>query len=370
MARVTNFNPGPAGLPLPALERAAGELLDYAGTGMSIMEHSHRGKAYDAVHREALSLLRELLGIGDDRHVLFVQGGASQLFATVPMNFLAPGRSADYLVTGHWSERAVEEARLVAGIQGGGVRVAASSKEGSTFRRLPSAAEIAAGLDRNATYVHVTTNNTIFGTQWPSEPDVGQVPLVADMCSDFLWRKHDVSRYGLMYAGAQKNLGPSGVSVVVVTKALLEQARTDIPTIFRFKAFADTDSLLNTPPTFGVYLVRNVLSWIKSVGGLAQIEAWNREKAALLYGAIDAQPDYFRAPVDPAARSFMNVVFRLPTEALDDQFVQETERAGMVGLKGYRSTGGIRVSMYNAVSVADVQKLVAFMQDFAARNRP
>jgi phosphoserine aminotransferase len=368
MARVSNFNAGPAGLPLPALERARDELLDFAGTGMSIMEHSHRGKAYDAVHHEAIALMRELLGLGDDRHVLFLQGGATQMFAQVPMNFLAPGKSVDYIVSGHWSERAVEEAQLVAGIQGGTVRVAGTSKEGTTFRRLPTPAEIS--IDPDAVYAHFTTNNTLVGTQWFHEPDVGRVPLVADVSSDLLWRKHDVSKYALMYGGAQKNVGPSGVTIVIVTKELLERARTDIPTIFRFKTIAEANSLYNTPPTFGIYLARNVLAWIKSVGGLAQIEAWNREKAALLYGALDDAPDYYRAPVAKEARSVMNVVFRLPTPALDEKFAKDAEKAGLVGLKGHRSTGGIRASLYNAVSVADVKKLVAFMTDFEAKNRP
>ncbi len=368
MARVSNFNAGPAGLPLPALERARDELVDFAGTGMSIMEHSHRGKAYSGVHFEAMGLLRELLAVPESHHILFMQGGATQMFAQVPMNFLAPGKSVDYIVTGHWSERAVEEARLVAGIQGGAVRIAASSKEkdGIAYRRLPTPAEI--HIDPAAVYAHFTTNNTIFGTQWFAEPDVGSVPLVADVSSDILWRKVDVSKYALMYGGAQKNVGPSGVTIVIVARSMLERARTDIPGPFRFKTFADNDSLYNTPPTFGIYLMRNVLAWIKSVGGLAQIEAWNREKAALLYGAIDAAPDYYGAPVDRSARSVMNVVFRLPTPALDELFVKQAEQAGMVGLKGYRSTGGIRASLYNAVTVADVEKLVAFMKDFAARN--
>jgi phosphoserine aminotransferase len=366
--RVSNFNAGPAGLPTPALERAAAELLDFAGTGMSIMEHSHRGKAYEGVHNEAIALLKELLGIGDDRAVLFMQGGASQQFAIVPMNLLGAGKSADYIVTGHWSERALDEARTVATLLGGAVRQAGSTKDGKTYRRIPAASELQ--LDPNAAYVHMTTNNTIFGTQWFSEPDVGKVPLVADLSSDFLWRKHDVSKYALMYAGAQKNVGPSGVAVVVIRKDLLEAARKDIPAIFKYTTFAENNSLYNTPPTFGIYLMRNVLAWIKSVGGLAQIEKWNREKGALLYGAIDADADFYRCPVDKAARSLMNIVFRLPSEALEEKFVKDAEKAGMVGLKGHRSVGGIRVSAYNAVSVDDIKKLVGFMKEFSAKNRP
>jgi phosphoserine aminotransferase len=370
MTRVVNFNAGPAGLPLPALERARDELVEFQGTGMSIMEHSHRGKAYDQVHAEALSLLRSLYGVPDSHHILFLQGGATQMFAQVPMNFLAPGKSVDYLVTGHWSERAVEEAKLVAGLQGGTVRIAVNvkEKEGIAFRRIPAASEIA--IDPGATYAHFTTNNTIYGSQWASEPDVGGVPLVADVSSDVMGRKVDVSRYALMYGGAQKNLGPSGVTVVIVAKSFLEKARKDIPSPFRFQVYADANSLYNTPPTFGIYLMRNVLAWIRDSGGVEQIEAWNREKARLLYAAIDAAPDYYVGPVEKSARSMMNVVFRLPTPALDEQFVKEATAAGMVGLKGYRSTGGIRASLYNAVSVADVAKLVAFMESFAAKNRP
>jgi phosphoserine aminotransferase len=297
-----------------------------------------------------------------------MQGGASQQFATLPMNFLAAGKSADYLLTGHWSERAFEEAKLVAALQGGAVRSAASSKDGKTYKRIPAQGEIT--IDPNAVYAHMTTNNTIFGTQWFSEPEVGKVPLIADMSSDFLWRKHDVSRYAMMYAGAQKNVGPSGVAVVVVRKDLVDAGRKDIPTIFRYATFAENNSLYNTPPTFGIYLIRNVLAWIKSIGGLAQIESWNREKGELLYGTIDAEPDYYRGPVDRAARSLMNIVFRLPSEALEESFVKQAEKAGMVGLKGHRSVGGIRVSAYNAVSVADIRKLCAFMKDFSAKNRP
>lgn len=362
MTRVINFNAGPAGLPLPALERAREELLDFAGSGMSIMEHSHRGKQYEGVHNEAIALLRELLDVPADYEVLFMQGGASHQFAILPMNLLPAGKSADYILTGHWSERAYEEAQLV-----GKVRVAATTKQDKTFRRVPKPSELQ--LDPQAAYVHITTNNTIYGTQWFAEPDTGKVPLVADMSSDFIWRKHDVRRYGLIYAGAQKNVGPSGVAVVLVRKELVEAGRTDIPVIFRYGTFAKNNSLFNTPPTFAIYLMRNVLAWVKSIGGLAELERRNREKGKVLYDAIDANPEYFRAPVDKDSRSLMNPVFRLPTEALEEQFVKEAQKAGMVGLKGHRSVGGIRVSMYNAVSPDDVRTLVGFMKEFAAKNR-
>jgi phosphoserine aminotransferase len=357
MSRVSNFNAGPAALPLPVLERARDELLEYEGSGMSIMEHSHRGKVYEGVHNEAIALLRELAGVPDTHHVLFMQGGAHAQFALVPMNFLG-GRSADYIHTGTWSKGAIEEAKLF-----GTVRIAAQTDA----TRVPRADELS--LDPNAAYVHVTSNNTIEGTQFHYDPDTGGVPLVADMSSDILWKKPDVSRYALIYAGAQKNLGPSGVVVVIARKDFVESGKKDIAKIFKYSTFAAQNSLYNTPPTFAIYLVRNVLSWIKGVGGLAQIQAWNEEKAGKLYAALDAHADFYRAPVEKASRSTMNVVFRLPSEPLEEQFVKDATRAGLVGLKGHRSVGGIRASLYNAVTVADVEKLVGFMDEFARAKR-
>lgn len=361
MARAYNFNAGPAGLPLPALERAQRELLDFEGTGMSIMEHSHRGKAYEAVHNEAIQLLRDLLTIPDDYNVLFLQGGASQQFAMVPMNLLPAGKSADYILTGGWSEKAYEEAGRV-----GTARVAATTAVDKRYTRVPSQEELQ--LDPAAAYVHMTSNNTLFGTQWHRLPEVGQVPLVADMSSDFLWRKVDVSKFALIYAGAQKNIGPSGVTVVLARKALVDASRKDIPTIFRYATHAANNSLYNTPPTFGIYLMRNVLAYIKEIGGLDEVEKRNRKKADLLYGTIDEQADFFRAPVEKASRSTMNVVFRLPNEALEKQFLTEATAQRMIGLAGHRSTGGIRVSLYNAVTVEMVEKLVSFMKDFSKRS--
>jgi phosphoserine aminotransferase len=364
--RVPNFNPGPAALPLPVLERARDELIDFQGSGMSIMEHSHRGKHYEAVHNEAIALLREIAGIGDSHHVLFLQGGASLQFAMLPMNLVPPGRSADYVNTGNWSQRAIEEAQALAEMgMGGKVRIAATTQS-DKFTRVPRKDEIAAEV--GAAYLHITTNNTIEGTQYHYLPETGKVPLVADMSSDFLCRKLDLTRFGLIYAGAQKNLGPSGVTLVVARKDLVEPGRKELPAIFRYATFAAANSLYNTPPTFAIYLVRNVLAWIKSVGGLAQIEAWNQEKARLLYAAIDARPDYYRCPVAKDARSLMNVVFRLPTPALEEQFVKEAGKAHLEGLKGHRSVGGMRASLYNAVTVKDVQTLCGFMDEFARQN--
>ncbi len=358
MSRVHNFNAGPAALPLAALERARDEMIEFQGSGMSIMEHSHRGKEYEAVHNEAISLLRGMLGVPDTHDVLFLQGGASQQFAMVPMNLLKPGRSADYVITGGWSEKAHEEAARV-----GTVRVAKTTVEDKRYTRIPRQDEL--NLDANAAYVHVTTNNTLFGTQWHYTPDVGNVPLVADMSSDFLWKKFDVSRYAMIYAGAQKNIGPSGVVVAIIRKDLIEAGRSDIPVIFRYGTHSKNNSLYNTPPTFGIYMIRNVLAWLQGIGGLAEIEVRNRKKGDVLYSAIDTAPDYYRAPVAKDSRSLMNVVFRLPTEELEDKFVAAAKKEGFVGLKGHRSVGGIRVSMYNAVSVESVEKLAEFMGRFA-----
>ncbi len=356
--RVINFNAGPAGLPLPALVRARDELLDFQGSGMSVMEHSHRGREYESVHDEAISLLTGLLGIPSTHQVLFLTGGASQQFAQVPMNFLTPDTGADYLITGGWSEKAFDEAKFY-----GKPRVAATTVTADKrYTRVPRQAELQ--LDPRAGYVHLTSNNTLFGTQWHTFPDVGHVPLVADMSSDFLWKKLDVSRFSFIYAGAQKNLGPSGVLIAVADKDFIARGRKDIPKIFRYTTHAENNSLYNTPPTLAIYLVRNVLAWVRDVGGLSQLEKWNREKADVLYGAIDRNADFYRAPVERESRSVMNVVFRLPTEELDTAFVSEAKKQGMVGLKGHRLTGGIRVSMYNAVSVDNVRTLTSFMDHF------
>jgi phosphoserine aminotransferase len=357
MARVKNFNAGPAALPLPALERAHAELLDYAATGMSIMEHSHRGKAYEAVHNEAVALIRELLVVPESYDVLFLQGGASAQFAWVPMNLLAAGKSADYVLTGTWAKKAFGEAKSV-----GTVRSAASTEVDGKFPRVPTQQELQ--LDPNAAYLHFTSNNTIAGTQFFTYPDGGAVPLIADMSSDIMWRPTDVTKFGLIYAGAQKNLGPSGVTLVIVRKDLVEGGRKDIPKIFQYRTHAAENSLYNTPPTFGIYLLRNVLAHVKEQGGLAAMEKHNREKAALLYQAIDARPDFYRCPVDKDSRSLMNVVFNLPTAELEAEFIAASQKAGMVGLKGHRSVGGVRASIYNACPREWVQGLVDFMAEF------
>jgi len=375
MTRALNFNAGPAALPLPALERAKAELLEFADSGMSVMEHSHRGKEYEAVHNEALSLVRELLEVPDEYDVLFMQGGATQQFATLPLNFVPVGKSADYVVTGAWGEKAVSEGQLAARLGGSSVRVAADTGEGEgkskKYRRVPSANEVK--VEAGASYVHLTSNETIHGVQYATEPGArfpltGIVPLVCDMSSDFMWRKIDVSRFALIYAGAQKNIGPSGVVVVVASKDFVATGRKDLPTIFQYRVAAENNSLYNTPPTFGIYLIRNVLSWVKGEGGLAEMEKRNREKGRLLYGVIDAHAGFYACPVERASRSLMNIVFRLPTEALEEKFVAEAKKHRMVGLKGHRSVGGIRVSSYNAVSVEWVKSLVELMTQFAKDN--
>lgn len=361
VSRVINFNAGPAGLPAPALHRAKEELLDFEGTGMSIMEHSHRGKAYEAVHQATKSLVRELFGVPDSHEVLFLQGGASALFALVPLNFLLPGSSADYIITGVWSQKALAEAKLL-----GEARTAGTGQVSGKFVHIPKQDELE--LRGDAAYVHMTSNNTIAGTQWHWWPKTGSVPLVCDMSSDILSRRLDVSEFGLIYAGAQKNLGPSGVVLVIVRKDWLAQASTEIPVIFRFATHAENDSLYNTPPTFSIYLMRNVLDWMKGEGGLAAMERRNTEKAELLYGAIDASGGFYASPVEREARSQMNIVWRLPSEALEERFAKEATAAGLVGLKGHRSVGGLRASTYNAVGVEDVRALVSFMNDFRTKN--
>lgn len=361
MNRVHNFGAGPAGLPLPALVQAQAEFLDFEGTGMSIMEHSHRGKAYEKVHNEAISLLRELIGIPDTYDVAFVQGGASAQFAMVPMNFLPQGKSADYVVTGTWSERAIAEAQIV-----GKARVAATTVKDKKYTRVPTQAELS--LDTNAAYVHYTTNNTIFGTQFHAVPNVGAVPLIADMSSDFMWKPFDISPFTFVYAGAQKNIGPAGIAVVIGKKDFIASARKDIPIIFRYATHTENNSLYNTPPTFSIYLIRNVLAHVKATGGLAAMEKKNRDKASLLYGTIDELSSFYVAPVENASRSTMNIVFRLPTEDLEKKFVSEAQAKKMIGLAGHRSAGGIRVSAYNAVELESIEVLTDFMRGFAKAN--
>jgi phosphoserine aminotransferase len=358
--RSWNFYAGPATLPLSALERARDEMIDWAGTGMSVMETSHRSKEYDAVHHEAMDLFRELLGLDDDHVVLFLQGGASLQFAMVPMNFIPKGGSADYVITGSWAEKAFKEANIVAK-----ARIAGTS-EGNGFTRVPAQHEL--DLDLAAAYVHITSNNTIKGTQYHEFPDPGAVPMVADMSSDLLWRPFDANRFALIYAGAQKNLGPSGVTAVIVKRSWVEKANSGLPTMLRYGIHLKEESLYNTPPTFSIYIVRNVLQWVKAEGGLAAMERRNRAKAELLYGVIEGSSGFYRCPVEPASRSVMNVVWRLPSEELEGKFLGEAKTNRMFGLKGHRSVGGCRASIYNAMGIDGLEALASFMKDFAQRN--
>jgi len=371
MKRTINFNAGPAALPLPALERARDEFLDFAGSGMSVMEHSHRGKEYEAVHNEAIALVRELLGVPANYEVLLLQGGATALFAQIPMNLLDKGATAQYLVTGAWGEKALGEAKVVSAMFGASVAIQSlgvgEGKEKS-YTRVPAPPGVK--VDPGSAYLHITSNETIHGVEYNVDPSrafpaTGAVPLIADMSSDFLWRPFDVTKFGMVYAGAQKNIGPSGVVVAVVSKELLDRGRKDIPKIFQFRTHAENKSLYNTPPTFGVYMVRNVLSWLKGLGGLSAMEKINRKKAARLYGVIDGNAEFFRSPVERESRSVMNVVFRLPTPELEERFIAEAKKQGMIGLKGHRSVGGIRVSIYNAVPYEWVETLASFMEAFA-----
>ncbi len=360
MSQTWNFYAGPATLPAPALERAKDEIPNWENTGMSVMETSHRSAEYDVVHYGAMNLLKELLGLDDDHQVLFLQGGASTQFAMLPMNFIPEGGSADYVNTGTWSQKALKEANIVAS-----GRIAGSS-EAEGFSRIPNQAEL--DLDPDAAYAHITSNNTIKGTQYHDFPDTGSVPLVADMSSDILWRPIDANRFHLIYAGAQKNIGPSGVTIVIIRKSWIEKAIQGLPTMLSYGTYSAKDSLYNTPPTFSIYMVRNVLEWLKGNGGLAAMEKTNRAKGDLLYGVFEDSAGFYSSPVAKDSRSYMNVVFRLPSEELEAKFVAEAKAVGMVGLKGHRSVGGCRASIYNAMPLEGVQFLADFMKEFARAN--
>ena len=358
MSRAFNFASGPAALPEPVLQRAKAEFLDWGSARASVMEVSHRGKEFIALAEKAERDLREILSVPSNYKVLFLQGGATQHFAQIPMN-LANGKVADYLVTGHWGEKSVKEAAPYCTVQ-----IVANSAS-AKFMQLPPRA--AWQLDANAAYFHYTPNETIAGVEIHEVPDVGAVPIIADMSSTLLSRPLDVSKFGLIYAGAQKNIGPSGVVVLIIRDDLLERCPKSIPNIFNYAAHAKEGSMLNTPPTFAWYLAGLNFEWIKSEGGLTAIGERNRCKAELLYGYIDGS-GYYSNPVEVAARSWMNVPFRLQDEALDDRFLKESEAAGLLALKGHRSVGGMRASIYNAMPLAGVEALINFMKDFAARN--
>jgi phosphoserine aminotransferase len=367
-----NFNAGPAALPLAALERAKEELLDFEGSGMSVMEHSHRGKVYEKVHHEATALVAEHLGTPlSTWDVLFVQGGASTAFAQIPMNFLEAGKTADHVIHGAWGEKAIAEARTMKALGGGEAAVAATTRrDDKSYVRVARDSELK--LTKDAAYVHVTSNETIHGIEYALGPETPfpktEAPLVVDMSSDILGRAIDAASFDIIYAGAQKNIGPSGVTIVAIKKELTARGRTDIPTIFQYRTAAENQSLYNTPPTFGIYLVRNTLTWLASIGGVPGIEARNRKKAGAIYAAIDGSGGFYRCPVEVPSRSIMNIVWRLPTPELEESFLKEATAAGMIGLKGHRSVGGIRASTYNAVEPEWCDALASFMGEFARKR--
>ncbi|RMH71100.1 MAG: 3-phosphoserine/phosphohydroxythreonine transaminase [Gemmatimonadetes bacterium] len=363
MGRVYNFSAGPSTLPLPALEQIQRDFIDYQGTGMGVMEMSHRGKEFKKIFEDTKIMLREVYEIPENFHILFTTGGASMQFAMIPMNFLGEG-SADYIDTGSWSSKAIKEAK----IQGKSYRVAASTKgEDGVYRRIPKQEEL--NLDKNARFVHITTNNTIFGTQYHTIPDTGGIPIIADMSSDIMYKKIDFTPFGMIYAGAQKNLGPAGVTLVLLRDDMVDRIADGLPTMLTYKTYIEKDSMFNTPPCFPIYVINEVLRYIQSIGGLDTISAWNKEKFDLIYGKIDEHPDFFKGTAEADSRSWMNVTWRLPNEDLEKAFITEAQAEGLVTLKGHRSVGGLRASIYNAMPVEGVQKLVDFMETFYQKNK-
>jgi phosphoserine aminotransferase len=359
MTRIYNFSAGPAVLPVEVLEEAQRNLLSLPGVGMSILEISHRSKPFEEILAGCEADLRTLAGIPKSHHVLFLQGGASLQFSMVPMNLLPADGSADYIVTGAWSQKAVKEAKRV-----GGVKIAATT-EADNFTSVPRQSDLT--LDPAAAYVHYTTNNTIFGTEFPYVPSVGAVPLVADTSSDMFSRPIDVSKFALIYAGAQKNLAPAGLTLVIVRDDMLQRTPKSLPTMLQYGVHVENGSMYNTPPVFAIYVMRLVLAWLLKQGGLEAIDRQNARKADKLYAEID-RTDFYRGHAQKDSRSRMNVTFRLPSEALEKQFAREATAAGLDGLKGHRSVGGLRASIYNAFPEAGVDALVQFMREFEQKN--
>mgnify|MGYP006301569741 CR=1 FL=1 len=360
MARKYNFYAGPSTLPVEVLNQIQEELVDFQGQGLSMIETSHRSKMYDAVHTETVSLVRELLDVPEDFHVLLLAGGATLQFAMVPLNFLGDGRSCDIVVSGSWAKKALSDAQKL-----GTVNVLFDGAQGN-YTSLPDAKSVTPHED--AAYLHITSNETIGGLQWKSFPDTGSVPLVCDMSSDIAGRRVPVDTFDLIYAGAQKNLGPAGVTVVLLRKSMLDRARNGLPAYLSYATHTEKNSLYNTPPVFSVYAMNRMLKWLKDQGGIEAAEKRNEEKARLVYQAMESSEGFYVSPVERAHRSNMNVVFRLPSEELETLFIQEAESVGMLGLKGHRSVGGIRASLYNAMPIEGAQTLAEFMREFAAKN--
>lgn len=359
--RAYNFNAGPSALPLEVLENAQQQLVNFRNSGMSIMEMSHRSAIFDEVHNEAIALLKKLYAIPENYEVLFLQGGASLQFTMVPMNFLQADKKASYVLSGSWSEKAFKEAKLF------GTPVEAASTKENNYRNIPALSDIQ--FNEDDAYVHITSNNTIYGTQWKEFPETGNVPLVADMSSDILSKPVDVSKFGIIYAGAQKNLGPSGVTVVIIRKDLLEKANKEIPTMLKYTTHADGNSLYNTPPTFGIYMLGEVLKWVEAKGGVEAVAKLNEAKAQVIYDAIDNSNGFYKGHATPESRSLMNITFRVADEELEKQFLVEAKAAGFIGLNGHRSVGGCRASTYNAVPLETCEALRDFMVAFQQKHQ-
>jgi phosphoserine aminotransferase len=358
--RVHNFNAGPAVLPEEVLKEVQAEMIDYRGNGLSVMEMSHRSKAYDEIITDARQTLLRLMGLGDDYVALYLQGGASTQFLMIPMNFCPEGKVANYIDTGTWATKAWKEAKKI----GKAYHIAATSED-KAFTYIPKTWE----LSENPAYLHITTNNTIRGTEWKIDPDVpAGVPLIADMSSNFLSRPLDFNKYDLIYGGAQKNIGPAGATFVAIRKSLLETAQAGLPTMLDYNTHASKDSMFNTPPAFSIYVIGKVLRWIENNGGLEARQKYNEEKAAYLYNIFDSS-DFYRGTVVPEDRSLMNIPFRLPSEELEKKFIAEAAEKGMIGLKGHRSVGGCRASVYNSLPMKAAQDLAQFMLEFEKKNR-
>ena len=356
--RIYNFSPGPATLPYSVLQEAGIDVVNYHGKGTGLIELSHRSKEFMAIADETENLIRELMQVPDNYKILFLQGGASSQFFMVPMNLLGPGKKATYLNTGTWSKKAIKEAKLFADIE------VAYSSENTVFNRVPTDEEYT--VDASSEYLYFVSNNTIYGTQFSKMPS-SKTLLVADMSSDILSRPVDVSKFGIIFAGAQKNMGPAGVTVVIIREDLLDRAPASVPTMLKYKTHADKGSMFNTPPCFAIYCVGRVMNWLKKQGGVEAIEKINRRKAGLLYDAIDAT-DFYRGHAEKTSRSLMNISFNLPTPELEAKFIAEATAAGLDGLKGHRSIGGCRASVYNAFPEEGVKQLVSFMEAFATAN--
>jgi len=360
MARIFNFAAGPSTLPVETLKEAAGKLVDYENAGMSLIEMSHRGKIYEAVHNEAIALVRELLSLPLNYHILFLQGGATMQFGMVPMAFLQQGQTADYILTGSWAKKACDDGKAV------GATAVPWDGKAEKYTRIPPQSELT--LTPGAAYVHMCSNETIGGIQWPYFPETGDAPLIADMSSDIMSRPLPWDKIDMVYAGTQKNLAPSGMALVIMSDRLAQKARKDLPAYLRYDLHIENNSLYNTPPSFIVWMTTLTLKWIKSIGGLQEVERRRDEKAQLLYGMIENSSGYYKNPVDKASRSPMNIVWRLPSEELEEKFIKEAKKEGLDGLKGHRSVGGCRASVYNAMPVEGIKALVDFMKQFMAKN--